>query len=32
VLKCSTLLRFPSLGHFISYGVPLFLKAFFKSE
>jgi hypothetical protein len=32
VLKCPTSLRFPSLLHFISYGIPSSLKASFESE
>jgi hypothetical protein len=32
VLKCPTSLRFPSLVHFISYGIPSSLKASFESE
>jgi hypothetical protein len=32
VLKCLTLLRFLSSGHFISHGVPSSLKASFESE
>jgi len=32
VLKCPTSLRFPSLGHFISHGVPSSLKTSFDGE
>jgi len=32
MLKCSTSLRFPSPGHFISHGVPSSLKASFEGE
>jgi len=32
MLNCSTALRFPSPGHFISHGVPSSLKASFEGE